>query len=145
MGREEPNDAQAMRSRTRAALPGPAAAALALLVDGACVFAFAASGRSQHGEAATLGGLWETAWPFLFALVFTWAISATWRRPFAVWRSGLAVWLGTLVFGMVMRVAFTDGGAPVPFVLVATGALGAAFLGWRGILALVRRRTSQAA
>ena len=113
--------------------------ALAALVDAACVVAFAAAGRSQHDEAATFAGLWQTAWPFLFALVLTWAIAVVWRRPLAVVRSGVPVWLGTLCFGMVMRVACTDGGAPLPFVLVATGTLGLVLVGWRLVALLVRR------
>ena len=111
----------------------------AALVDAACVVAFAAAGRSQHDEAATFAGLWQTAWPFLFALVLTWAIAVVWRRPLAVVRSGVPVWLGTLCFGMVMRVACTDGGAPLPFVLVATGTLGLVLVGWRLVALLVRR------
>ncbi len=112
---------------------------LAVVLDVALVLVFAASGRSQHGEAASLAGLWETAWPFLFALAFTWAVALIWRRPFALLRSGLPVWIGTVVFGMLMRVAFTDGGAALPFVLVATGVLGVFLLGWRIIALLVMR------
>lgn len=112
---------------------------LAALVDAACVVAFAAAGRSQHEEAGTLAGLWQTAWPFLAALALSWALSFAWRRPFAIWRAGLPIWLGTLVLGMLTRVMFTDGGAPLPFVLVAAGTLGAALIGWRLIAMLLAR------
>lgn len=113
--------------------------ALAALVDIACVIAFAAAGRSQHEEAATVAGLWQTAWPFLLALAFAWVVATAWRRPLAVVRTGLPIWWGTLVLGMVLRVALTEGGAPLPFVLVATGALGLALVGWRLVALLVRR------
>ena len=113
--------------------------ALAALADTACVIGFAAAGRSQHEEAATIAGLLQTAWPFLLALAFAWVASAAWRRPLAVGRTGLAVWWGTLVLGMVLRVAFTEGGAPLPFVLVATGTLGLALVGWRLVVFLVRK------
>lgn len=129
-----PSTAQLARRGSRFAV-----IALALLVDAACVLAFSAAGRSQHGEASTLAGLWHTAWPFLVALVCTWAVSLAWRHPLAVLRSGLPIWLGTLVLGLVVRVAFTDGGAPLAFVLVATGTLFILFVGWRGIFALFSR------
>ena len=116
---------------------------LAALADTACVIGFAAAGRSQHDEVATFTGLWQTAWPFLFALAFTWAIAVVWRRPFAVVRSGLPVWLGTLGFGMVMRVAFTDGGAPLAFVAVAAATLGLTLVGWRLVVLLVRKARSR--
>lgn len=113
--------------------------ALAALADAACVVGFAAAGRSQHEEAATIAGLLQTAWPFLLALAFAWVASVAWRRPFAIVRTGLPVWWGTLVLGMVLRVAFTEGGAPLPFLLVATGTLGLALVGWRLVVFLVRK------
>ena len=117
----------------------------AALADMFCVVAFAAAGRSQHEEAATFTGLWSTAWPYLFALALSWIAALVWRRPFAVLRSGVPVWLGTLALGMVLRVVFTDGGAPLPFLLVATGTLGATLVGWRLIVALfTRKRPRQA-
>lgn len=112
---------------------------LAALLDAACVIGFAGAGRSQHEEAATIAGLWQTAWPFLLALAFAWVVSTAWRRPLAVVRTGLPIWWGTLVLGMVLRVAFTEGGAPLPFVLVATGTLGLTLVGWRLVALLVRR------
>ncbi len=105
--------------------------AAALLLDAISVVGFAASGRSQHGEASTLSGLWHTAWPFLVALALMWLVTLAWRRPCAVLRTGLPVWLGTVAVGMLLRVLFTEGGAALPFVLVATGTLGLALMGWR--------------
>jgi hypothetical protein len=115
----------------------------AALADMFCVVAFAAAGRSQHEEAATFTGLWSTAWPYLFALALSWIAALVWRRPFAVLRCGVPVWLGTLALGMVLRVVFTDGGAPLAFVLVATGALGLLLVGWRLVVALVSKLRSR--
>lgn len=112
--------------------------ALAALCDAVCVLVFAAAGRSQHDEAVSVAGVWETAWPFLLALLTAWLVALVWRRPFSVLRSGLPVWLVTLVLGMLVRVWFTDDGAPLAFVLVAAGTLGFAFLGWRLVVWLVR-------
>lgn len=118
---------------------GAGAIALSAALDVVCVLAFAAAGRGQHGRAETLAGLWQTAWPFLAGLAIVWIAALIWRAPTAVLRSGLTVWIGTLALGMLLRVLFTDGGAALPFVLVATGVLGVALVGWRLVAALIRR------
>jgi len=127
--------------------PGPPSIVAAAALDAALVIVFAALGRGSHAKEATLSGLWQTAWPFLAALAIVWIAALVWRRPAAVLRSGLPVWIGTVALGLVLRVVFTDGGAALPFVLVATGALGLLLLGWRLIAALVsaRRRRSHGA
>lgn len=120
---------------------GAAAVTAAAILDALVVLIFAALGRSAHAEATTLAGLWETAWPFLAALALVWLAGAVWRRPAAILRSGLPVWIGTVALGMLARVLFTDGGAALPFVLVATGTLGLGLLGWRAIRLLARSIT----
>ncbi len=119
--------------------PRAAAIALAAALDVVLVLAFAALGRGQHGRAETLAGLWQTAWPFLAGLAIVWLAALVWRAPTAVLRSGLPVWIGTVALGMLLRVIFTDGGAALPFVLVATASLGIALVGWRLVAALIRR------
>ncbi|MEB4615831.1 DUF3054 domain-containing protein, partial [Leucobacter sp. M11] len=52
-----------------------------LLLDAALVVGFAAVGRGSHERAATLGGLWETAWPFLAGLALSWLVTVAWYRP----------------------------------------------------------------
>lgn len=117
--------------RTRA-LPITAAA----LLDAALVVVFAGLGRNSHDRAATIAGLWETAWPFLAGLAIAWCVALVWRAPIAVVRSGLPVWIGTVALGLLLRAIFTDGGAALPFVLVATGMLGVLLVGWRLIAVL---------
>lgn len=112
---------------------------LAYVLDTVFVLLFAVSGRSQHGEAATIAGLWHTAWPFLVALTLVWIAASVWRAPVAVVRSGVPVWLGTVVIGMLLRVLFTNGGAALPFVLVATVFLSLTIIGWRLLASLVGR------
>lgn len=114
------------------------AAPLALLLDAALVVLFAALGRSEHGEAATLAGLWGTAWPFLAGLAVAWAACRVWRRPAAPLRSGVPVWIGAVAIGMLLRVVTGAGTAPA-FIVVATLVLGAFLVGWRGVAALVAR------
>ena len=117
---------------------------LALIVDAALVLLFAGLGRGSHARAATLAGLFETAWPFLAGLALVWLVALVWRRPLAPLRSGVPVWLGTVAVGLLLRAAIGAGTA-LPFVIVATLTLGLFLVGWRGIAALItrlRRRTT---
>jgi hypothetical protein len=131
---QNPSPRPAQRTAARFA-PILVAAAL----DAVLVILFAALGRGSHAREATLAGLWETAWPFLAGLAIAWIAALVWRRPAAVLRSGLPVWIGTVTLGLVLRVLGTDGGAALPFVLVATGTLGVLLLGWRAVWALIGR------
>lgn len=112
---------------------------LAAVLDVLLVVGFAAMGRAEHGGTIELAALAQAAWPFLAALAIVWLGFRVWRRPLSVLRSGLPLWLGTVAIGMVLRVVFTDGGAALPFVLVATGVLAATLVGWRLIAQLVLR------
>jgi hypothetical protein len=53
------------------------------------------------------------------------------------------VWLCTVVIGMLLRKA-TSAGVAVSFVIVATAATAVMLLGWRVVLAALRRGTAQA-
>ena len=114
------------------------AAVVALIVDAALVLLFAGLGRGSHARAATVAGLFETAWPFLVALALGWVVCLAWRRPLSLVRSGIPIWIITVGLGMVIR-ALSGGGTAVAFILVATGTLGVFLLGWRGIALLVLR------
>lgn len=127
-----------MNEQKQTKLP-KAGATLALALDAVFVVIFAMSGRSQHGEATTLAGVWHTAWPFLLALLVIWLLARAWRKPTAIVRAGIPVWLGTVALGMLFRAWLAGGGVAVSFVLVATGVLGVMLVGWRLIAALVRK------
>lgn len=125
--------------RSRGAVRG-ASIVVAAILDIIFVLVFATLGRAEHGRGAVeAAAVWGAAWPFLLALALSWVVALVWRRPFAVVRSGLPVWVGTVALGMILRIVFTDGGAALPFVLVATGVLGLTLVGWR-LIALPARR-----
>ncbi|MFD5599624.1 DUF3054 domain-containing protein [Leucobacter sp. NPDC058333] len=107
-------------------------------IDVVLVLLFAGIGRSSHERAATLGGLFETAWPFLAGLVVMWLAARVHRWPLSIVRSGLPLWIGTVAIGMALRAATGSGIAPA-FIVVATITLGVFLIGWRSIAALVRR------
>lgn len=112
--------------------------AASFAADAVLVVVFAALGRGSHERAATLAGLFETAWPFLAGLALAWLVSLAWRRPLAIVRTGVPVWIGSAAIGLGIR-ALIGQGTALPFVIVATLTLCAMLIGWRLVAALVRR------
>jgi peptidoglycan/LPS O-acetylase OafA/YrhL len=123
----------AVRTDTRPAV-------LALAGDIVCVVVFCALGRRSHAEGLTLAGIADTAWPFLSGTALGWLISRGWRAPTAVVPTGVIVWLATVVVGMLLRKASSQGVA-ISFIIVASVVTALLLLGWRGIAALVRKRS----
>ncbi len=113
-----------------------------LLLDVLAVLAFALAGRRSHHEGTAAAHVVQTALPFLGGTAVGWVASRAWLRPWA-WRTALIVWPCTVVLGLVLRVAFTDGGAPASFAMVATVALGVLLVGWRAVAHVIGARTSR--
>nr|WP_045300593.1 MULTISPECIES: DUF3054 domain-containing protein [Microbacterium] len=109
----------------------------ALALDVALVIAFAAIGRASH-DSDVWTGLWQTAWPFLAGLGIGWLVTRAWRAPAAPVRTGLGVWAITVAGGMLLRWASGQGTA-LAFIIVASLTLLVALVGWRVIVAVVRR------
>ncbi|MEV4689280.1 DUF3054 domain-containing protein [Microbacterium sp. LWH3-1.2] len=117
--------------------PGRAEVLIALAADVVLVVAFAAIGRASHDSDVWIG-LWQTAWPFLAALGIGWLVTRGWRAPVAPVRTGVGVWAITVGGGMLLRWAAGQGTA-IPFIVVASLTLLVALVGWRVIVAVVRR------
>ena len=115
-------------SRTRA-LPAFAA-------DLAFVALFAAVGRRNHAEGLSIGGVAETAWPFLAGTVVGWLISRAWCQPTAVIPTGVTIWVCTVAVGMLLRKATSEGTA-ASFITVATLTIGLLLMGWRAAVTRV--------
>jgi hypothetical protein len=124
-----------MRIRTPAAV----FSWVALAADIVCVLVFCTIGRRSHAEGLTVAGIAETAWPFLSGTLLGWALSRGWRRPVAVVPTGVVVWLCTVVVGMLLRKASSQGVAP-SFVAVASIVTALLLLGWRVAAALIIAR-----
>jgi Protein of unknown function (DUF3054) len=103
-----------------------------LAVDIVCILLFCAIGRRSHAEGITLAGVAETAWPFLSGTAAGWLLSRGWRKPTALVPTGVTVWVATVVVGMLLRKASSQGVA-VSFVIVASVVTAVFLLGWRGI------------
>lgn len=112
----------------------------AFALDVVFVVVFSAIGRASHGE-DVFPGIGETAWPFLVGVLVGWLTQGVWRDPLATVRSGMGVWGATLVVGMLIR-ALTGQGIAIPFVIVAAIVLFVFLVGWRALVALIRRRRS---
>lgn len=128
------NPSMAVRTDTRPV-------ALALAGDIVCVVVFCAIGRRSHAEGLTLPGIAETAWPFLSGTLAGWLISRGWRAPTAIAPTGVIVWLATVIVGMLLRKASSQGVA-TSFIIVASIVTALLLLGWRAVAAVVRRRST---
>ena len=106
----------------------------ALIADLACSVLFAALGRRNHAEGVSVGGVIETAWPFLVGTAVGWLLSRGWRRPVSLVPTGIGVWVCTITVGMLLRKA-TSEGTPMSFIAVTTVFMAALLLGWRAVLA----------
>ncbi|AQT78169.1 hypothetical protein B1R94_01335 [Mycolicibacterium litorale] len=126
----------AVRTDTR---PSSRSLALALAGDIVCVVVFCAIGRRSHAEGVTLEGIATTAWPFLSGTLLGWLISRGWRNPTALAPTGVTVWVATVVVGMLLRKASSQGVA-VSFVVVASLVTALLLLGWRAIARVVGNR-----
>jgi hypothetical protein len=111
---------------------------IAIVVDAVLVLVFVLIGRGSHGESDALLGLATTFWPFAVGALVGWLASLGWRRPFAVVPTGVVVWASAVVVGMLLRLA-SGQGVQVSFVIVTAVVLGAFLVGWRAVVALVRR------
>jgi hypothetical protein len=111
----------------------------AFLVDVVCVVAFCTIGRRSHAEGITVAGVAETAWPFLAGTALGWLVGRGWRRPTDLVPTGVAVWVSTVIVGMLLRKA-TSQGTAVSFVVVTSVVTAILLLGWRLAVAVRGRR-----
>ncbi|MCX6484623.1 MAG: DUF3054 domain-containing protein [Mycobacterium sp.] len=119
--------------------PPRARALAAFTADLAFIALFAAVGRRNHAEGLSIGGVVETAWPFVAGTVIGWLISRAWRRPTAVVPTGITIWVCAVAVGMLLRKATSEGTA-ASFITVATLTIGLLLLGWRAAVTRVSGR-----
>jgi hypothetical protein len=121
---------RSVRHSTRAIVGAAVSDVLLILV-------FAAIGRDAHVRPDVISGVFLTAWPFLAGAAFGWLAARAWRRPLSL-PAGVGIWLGAVAGGMALR-ALTGQVVVLPFVIVALLSLGLFLVGYRALLALVRR------
>lgn len=130
------------RPTTTARRTDRASALWPLVVDLVAVLAFVVIGRRSHAEGLDLPGLLVTLWPFAVGTVVGWVTVVGVRWPLVALRSGAVVWVSTVVLGVLLRVV-SGQGVQVSFVVVTIVVLGVFVVGWRAVVALVRRRSSR--
>lgn len=113
---------------------------MVLLIDLVLVIVFCVIGRLSHAEGifGDLPGLLGTIWPFVAALLIAHVVLMLSRVRRERMLPGLAIWAVTVVLGLLLR-AVSGQGTALPFIIVATLTLALFLLGWRAVLALVRR------
>ena len=111
---------------------------VAILADVVCVLVFCTIGRRSHAEGITVAGVAETAWPFLAGTAVGWIAVRGWRRPTTLAPTGLVIWLCTVVIGMLLRKA-TSQGTALSFVVVASLVTAILLLGWRAAVSALAR------
>ena len=104
---------------------------IAPLLDLLAVVVFALVGRRSHAHGITLGGVLETAAPFLCGTAAGYLVaSLTLDASPRTWQFGAIVVVATVIIGMLVRRLATTGTAP-SFIVVATLFLTATMIGWR--------------
>lgn len=114
--------------------------ALVVVIDVILVTVFCVIGRLSHAEGvfSDVPGLLNTIWPFLTAVLFAHLSALVVRVRTERMLPGIVVWAVTVIGGLALREA-TGQGAALAFIVVATLTLALFLLGWRGVLAIMRR------
>ena len=108
---------------------------VAVAADAVAILAFATVGRMSHAEGVTVGGVAQTAWPFLVGAALGWVVAyVLLSRPPLDSAGGVLVWVGTIAGGMALR-AVTGAGVAMSFIAVASLVTGVLLLGWRALAA----------
>ena len=100
---------------------------------------FVVIGRRNHDEGSALGGVLQTAAPFLIALGLAWLGSRRRYHVAATWAFGVAIWLSTAGFGLIFRRVLFQKSTALAFAIVAVLFLGLTLVGWRLVASLFGR------
>lgn len=120
--------------------PSRTPVALTIVIDVILVAVFCVIGRLSHAEGifSDIPGLLNTMWPFLLAVLAAHVVMLIRRTPSERMLPGAVIWAVTVVVGLALR-AVSGQGTALPFIIVATLTLALFLIGWRAIVALVRR------
>lgn len=106
--------------------------------DALVIIAFVVIGREDHGFVSDASDYARVAAPFLVGLAVSGVALRAWRNPLDL-STGLFLALGTVLIGMLARRFIWDDGTARSFVLVASAFIVAGMVGWRLIVAGIRR------
>jgi hypothetical protein len=117
-------------SRTRPVWPAAAADAVAVL-------AFTLIGIASH-EGSFVSAFGRVVWPFALAAALGWIMTRAWHDPARIWPTGVLIWFLTVVGGLALR-GVSGQGLAWTFALVTALFLAVTMLGWRALVAALRR------
>jgi hypothetical protein len=104
-------------------------------VDVVAILLFAALGRRNHDEGATITGVLVVAWPFLAGWTIAWFATRLDRRPRAS-GAALRALAVAIPVALLLRVVSGRGIAPA-FIVVAVVFLGLVLVGRRALVSLI--------
>jgi hypothetical protein len=113
------------------------------LLDLAVVTLFVVVGRRSHDEGSALAGFLRVWWPFAAGLGLSALACGAWWYPLR-WARVAAMVAGTVVLGMLGRVAIQGRDFAPSFVTVTALFLAAGMFGWRLVARAVMRRRAGA-
>lgn len=112
------------------------------VLDLVLIVLFAILGRREHEHGLSVGGIFMTALPFLIACIVMTLVSRPWATINRLWPTGVLVWLGTVAFGLALRILMNSTAA-VPFIIVTVIVLGVFLMGRRLICKLLTKKSAQ--
>jgi hypothetical protein len=114
----------------------------AAVADAVAVLAFTLIGIASH-EGSFLSALGRVVWPFALAAAIGWVWTRAWQDPARIWPTGVLIWFTTVIGGLVLR-GVSGQGLAWSFALVTAIFLAITMLGWRGLVAVLRRNQAGA-
>lgn len=115
-----------------------------ILIDVVLIMLFAGLGRRSHEVSLDIVGIFQTALPFIAALVIASIVTVFWRTWARVWPAGVFVWAITVAGGLALRVLVFGDTAAFSFQIVAALVLALLLLGRRLASSLIIRRRAPA-
>jgi hypothetical protein len=109
----------------------------AAVADALAVLAFTLIGIASH-DGSLVSAFGRVVWPFALAAAIGWAVTRAWRDPARLWPTGVLVWLVTVAGGLALR-GISGQGLAWSFALVTALFLAITLLGWRALVAALRR------
>jgi hypothetical protein len=107
------------------------------VADALAVLAFTLIGIASH-DGSLVSAFGRVVWPFALAAAIGWAVTRAWRDPARLWPTGVLVWLVTVAGGLALR-GISGQGLAWSFALVTALFLAITLLGWRALVAALRR------
>lgn len=114
----------------------------AAVADAVAVLAFTLIGIASH-DGSLLEAFGRVVWPFALAAAAGWVWTRAWQDPARPWPTGVLIWFTTVIGGLVLR-GISGQGLAVSFAAVTAIFLAITMLGWRGLVAALRRNQAGA-